>query len=153
MPSLSPQGEVNRDLGNTIVIIEHLVLQYSSIFSGPPQSGTLPLGGAFLETLRHRGQVGEVLSHAGNQRLNHVFILRCTTLALGLLQRTHSPESHPVGLSTLSECPSGQTGQHCTSPHHSEQLFAIEVAPEIKSEVRITARQWENLVYDTSLFT
>ena len=126
------------------MILEHLVLQYSSIFSVPPRSGTLPLGGAFLETLRHRGQVGEVLSHAGNQRLNHVFILLCTTLSLGLLQKTHTPESHPVGLSTLSECPSGQTGQHCTSPPHSGQQFAIEVAPEIKFDVRITARQWEN---------
>ena len=129
-------------MGNTIVILEHLVLQYSSIFSGPPQSGTLPLGGAFLETLCHRGQVGEVLSHAGNQRLDQVSILRCTSLSLG-----HTPESHPVGLSTLSECPSGQTGQHCTSPPRSEQLFAIEVAPEIKWEVRITAKQWGNVVY------
>ena len=71
--------------GGTIVIEEHLVLQIILIFSGPPQSGTLPLGGTFLETLCHRGQVGEVLSHAGNQRLNHVFILQCTTLSLGLL--------------------------------------------------------------------
>ena len=123
------------------MILEHLVLQYSSIFSVPPRSGTLPLGGAFLETLRHRGQVGEVLSHAGNQRLDHVSILRCTTFSLGLLQRTHTPESHPVGLSTLSECLSGQTGQHYISPPHSEQQFAIVVAPEIKSEVRITANE------------
>ena len=153
---MGPLGMPHTGKGDTIVIFEllsvqHVVLKHMSIFFGPPQSCSFPLGGAFLETLCHRGQVGEVLSHTGNQRLNHVFILRCT--ALSLLQRTHTPESHPVGLSTLSECPSGQTGQHCTSPPRSEQQFAIVVAPEFKSEVKITTRQWENVVYDTSLFT
>ena len=46
--------------------------KHMSIFSVPPQSGTLPLGGTFLQTLRHCPQIGQVLSHTGDQCLNLV---------------------------------------------------------------------------------
>jgi len=62
-------------MGGTIMIVEHLVRQYISIFSGPPQSGTLPLGRAFLKTLRHCSQVGQILSYTGNQSLNPILLV------------------------------------------------------------------------------
>ena len=129
------KGEIS-EMGDTIVIVEHLVLQYFLVlYSQAPSPLVEPSWRPSAIVARSARSSLTQATRAWNMfsyDVQHFFSDRC---------RGHKPESHPVGLSTLSECQSGQTGQRCISPHHSEQQFAIVVAPEIKSEVRITANE------------